>query len=62
MANDKPSTEKKARQKTDPTIKAMKDLDTMFQNLSPTQLSLALGWAFQKHDDKAADVKKQLLK
>jgi hypothetical protein len=55
-----PTTEKKTRQKTDPTIKAMKDLDTMFETLSPSQLSLALNWALEKHSDKTEAVKKLL--
>jgi hypothetical protein len=44
--------EKKTRKKVDPTIKAMTQLDDIFTNLTPEELSFVLNWVLKKHKSK----------
>lgn len=44
--------QRKPKTPTDPTISAMRQLDTMFTNLNRDELSFVLNWAVKKHRDK----------
>lgn len=45
-----PTTRPKKKQ--DPTMKAMGQLDRMFEGLTDKQISVALNWAIDKHSSK----------
>jgi len=51
---------RKPKSPTDPTIKGMKSLSWMFENLSEKQLGLVFGWAFEQYAEKAKKFKQYI--